>query len=69
MKQSMIDIQIEYDEPILIYYDSISVINILKNPTMHSNMNHIPINYHFVREQVVEKNIQVEYVDTKEQIA
>jgi hypothetical protein len=35
---------------------------------MHSNTKHIPIKYHFLWEQVVEKNIRVEYVVTKEQV-
>ena len=30
---------------------------------------HIPIKYHFLQEQVAEKNIRVEYVVTKEQVA
>jgi hypothetical protein len=36
---------------------------------MHSKMKHIPIKYHFLWEQVAEKNIKVEYVGTKEQVA
>ena len=36
---------------------------------MHSKTKHIPIKYHFLREQVAEKNIRVEYVGTKEQVA
>lgn len=32
-------------------------------------MKHIPIKYHFVREEVAKKNIKVEYIGTKEQIA
>jgi hypothetical protein len=32
-------------------------------------MKHIPIKYHFLREQVAKKNIRVEYVGTKEQVA
>jgi hypothetical protein len=32
-------------------------------------MKNIPINYHFLWEWVVEKNIKVEYVGTKEQVA
>jgi hypothetical protein len=36
---------------------------------MHSKMKHIPIKYHFLWEQVVEKNIKVEYVSTKKQVA
>jgi hypothetical protein len=69
MKQTLTDIQVKYDEPIPIYCDNTSTINILKNPMMHSKTKHIPIKYHFLREQVVEKNIRVEYVGTKEQVA
>jgi hypothetical protein len=69
MKQTLTDIQVEYDEPIPIYCDNTSAINISKNPMMHSKMNHIPIKYHFLWEQVAEKNIRVEYVGTKEQVA
>jgi hypothetical protein len=69
MKKTLTDIQVEYDEPIPIYCDNTSAINISKNPVMHSKMKHIPIKYHFLRERVAEKNIKVEYVGTKEQVA
>jgi hypothetical protein len=68
MKQTLIDIQVEYDEPIPIYCDNTSAISISKNPMIHSKMNHIPIKYHFLWEQVVENNIRVEYVGTKEKV-
>jgi hypothetical protein len=42
--------------------------SISKNLVMHSKMKHIPIKYHFLWEQVAEKNIRVEYVGTKEQV-
>jgi hypothetical protein len=35
---------------------------------MHSKTKRIPIKYHFLWEQVAEKNIRVEYVGTKEQV-
>jgi hypothetical protein len=35
---------------------------------MHSKTKHIPIKYHFLWEQVAEKNIRVEYVGIKEQV-
>jgi hypothetical protein len=69
MKKTLTDIQVEYDEPIPIYFDNTCAISISKNPAMHSNMKHIPIKYHFLREQVAEKSIRVEYVGTKEQVA
>ena len=68
MKQNLKDIQVEYDEPIPIYFDNKSVISILKNPLMHSKTKNIPIKYHFLQEHVAEKNIRVEYVGTKEQV-
>jgi hypothetical protein len=69
MKQTLTDTQVEYDEPIPIYYDNTSAISISKNPMMHSKMKHILIKCHFLRERVVEKNIGVEYVGKKEQVA
>ena len=69
MKQTLTDIQVEYDEPIPIDCDNKSAIGISKNPMMHSKTNHIPIKYHFLWEQVAENNIRVEYVGTKEQVA
>jgi hypothetical protein len=68
MKQTLTDIHVEYDDPIPIYCDNTSSINISKNQVILSKPNHIPIKYHFLWEQVVEKNIIVEYVVTKEQV-
>jgi hypothetical protein len=68
MKQTLIDIQVEYDKPIPIYCDNTNAICISKNSVMHSKTKHILIKYHFLRKQVAEKNIRVEYVGTKEQV-
>jgi hypothetical protein len=69
MKQMLEDIHIHYDEPIPIFCDNTSAISISKNPVMHSKTKHIPIKFHFLREQVMSKVIKVEYVGTKDQIA
>eukprot|EP00253_Pinus_taeda_P026574 PITA_26574 len=68
MKQTLQDLQVQFSEPIPIFCDNTSAINISKNPVMHSKTKHISIKYHFVREQVAEKNIKLDYVGTKEQI-
>ena len=52
MKQTLEDIQVKYDEPIPILCDNTSVINISKNLVMHSKTKHVPIKFHFLREQV-----------------
>ena len=69
MKQTLQDIHVKYDEPTPILYDNNSAINISKNPMMNSKTKHIPIKFNLIREHVVEKNIKLEYIGTKEQIA
>ena len=61
--------KVEIKEPVFMFCDNTSVINILKNPVMHSKTKYIAIKYHFVRELVQDKEIILEYVHTKEQIA
>jgi hypothetical protein len=69
MKQTLEDVQVKYDHPITINCDNTSAINISKNHVMHSKTKHIPIKYHFLRDQVSQKVVKVEYIDTKEKIA
>jgi hypothetical protein len=68
MKKTLQDIHVEYEEPIMILCDNTSAINISKNPVMHSKTNHIQIKFHFLREQVIEKNINLEHIGSKEKI-
>ncbi len=68
MKQTLHDLQVKFDEPLPIFCDNTSAISISKNLVMHSKIKHILIKYYFVREQVAEKNIKVEYIGMKEQI-
>ena len=68
MKQTLQDLQIQFSEPIPIFCDNTSAISISKNHVMHSKTKHILIKYHFVREQVAENNIKLEYVGTIEQV-
>ena len=69
MMQTLQDIQIKCSPPISILCDNTSAISILKNPVMHSKTKHIPIKYHFLREQVLEQKVKLEYVPSKEQVA
>lgn len=54
---------------VIIYYDNTSAINISKNPMTHSKKKHISIKYHYLREQVQEKQVKLEFVTFKEQLA
>ena len=54
---------------VTLYCDNTSAINISKNHVMHTNKKHIAIKYHYVRELVQDKEVKMEYVNTKEKIA
>ena len=68
MRKTLQDIQITCTPPISILCDNTSAISISKNPVMHSKTKHIPIKYHFLREQVLEQKVKLEYVPSKEQV-
>ena len=53
----------------ILYCDNTSAINISKNPVMHAKTKHIAIKYHHVRKLVEDKQVKMEYIHTKEQIA
>ena len=68
MMQTLQYIQIKCSPPISIFCDNTSAISISKNHVMHSKTKHIPINYHFLREQVLEQKVKLAYVPSKYQV-
>ena len=69
MKKKLEGLLMKYENPIIINFDNTSAINMSKNLSTHSKTKHIPIKYHFLREQVSQKVVKLEYVDTKEHVA
>eukprot|EP00253_Pinus_taeda_P005554 PITA_05554 len=69
MMQTLQDFQINCTPPISILCNNTSEIIISNNLVMHSKTKHIPIKYHFLREQVLEQKVKLEYVPSKEQVA
>ena len=69
MIQTLADLEVQYTAPIPIHCDNMSSISVSKNPVFHSKTKHIPIKYHFLREQVTNQIVKVHYIPTIEQIA
>ena len=69
MKQILKDIKIEISEPIFIHCDNKSRVNMFKNLVLHLKTKHIPIKYHMLIEKVIEKEIRLEHVSIRENIA
>ena len=66
MKHTLEDLHVKYEHPIVINYDNTNAINISKNLLMHSKTKNISIKYHFLRDQVSQKVVKLEYADTRE---
>lgn len=56
-------------DSMILYCNNISAINISKNHVQHSRTKDIDIRHHFIRELVVGKEIELEYVPTEKQLA
>ena len=52
-----------------LWCDNLSAIYLTANPVFHSRMKHVEIDFHFVRELIAWKSIQVKYLSTVDQVA
>ncbi|XXG45853.1 hypothetical protein AAC387_Pa02g0824 [Persea americana] len=59
--------KVDYGIPIA--SDSISSIMLASNPIFHARTKHIEIHYHFIREKVLNKEIDFVYTATKDEVA
>ncbi len=57
------------DAPVVIYCDKISSILLVNNPVYHVRTKHIEVHYHFIREKVLTKEIDLIDVNIKNQVA
>ena len=56
-------------EPTQICIDNKSAIALAKNPILHDRSKHIDTRYHYIRERVTNKEVQLEYMRSHDQIA
>ena len=57
------------DNPTVIYENNQGAMELTKNPKFQNRMKHIEVLYHYVREQVDNKNISVKYCRTEDMLA
>lgn len=57
------------NKPMLIREDNMQAIKLAKNPVISDRSKYIDIKWHFVREKIAEKRIQIEYIPTEDQLA
>ncbi len=57
------------DAPVVIYCDNISSILLANNPVYHVRTKHIEVHYHFIREKVLARKVNLIHVNTEDQVA
>lgn len=53
----------------LIWCDSVSDLSLASNPVFHARTKHIEVDYHFVREKVLRRDLFVRYVSSDDNVA
>ena len=55
--------------PPKLWCDNVFAPTIASNPIFHARTKHVEVDYHFVREKVLHKDLQVKYISTSDQLA
>jgi len=55
--------------PPTLWCDNLGALSLASNPVYHARIKHIEVDYHFIREKVVNKDISTRYISTLDQIA
>jgi hypothetical protein len=69
LQKLLSDLGQSVDAHVVIYCDNISSILLANNLVYHVRTKHIEVHYHFVREKVLAKEIDLIHVSTKYQVA
>lgn len=48
-----------------LYCDNLSAIRLVENPIFHARTKHVEVHYHFIREKVLQEEIELKHVRTK----
>jgi hypothetical protein len=53
----------------LIWCDNVSALSLASNPVFHARTKHIEVDYHFVREKVVNHDLMIKFISIDDQLA
>jgi hypothetical protein len=62
------DIQFALSQAPIIWFDNVSALALASNLVYHARTKHIEIDYHFVREKVINRDIMLKFISTHDQL-
>jgi hypothetical protein len=65
----LIEIGVQSFAQAKLWCDNLGAKYLASSPVLHGRMKHIEVDYHFVRERVAKKLLQIEFIPTGDQIA
>ncbi|TYK08058.1 putative mitochondrial protein [Cucumis melo var. makuwa] len=69
IQQLLCDLHVPLKTSQTLWCDNVFAISLAHNPVFHARTKHIEIDYHFVREKVIRKDIFIRYVSSNNQLA
>jgi hypothetical protein len=63
------DIQIPLPVSPIIWCDNVSALSLAANPVYHAKTKHIKVDYHYIKEKVLNKDITISFISTSDHIA
>ena len=55
--------------PSMLWCDNVSTLALASNPIFHARTKHIEVDYYYIREKVLSKELQVHFISTLDQLA
>lgn len=65
----LLDLGIHSSQPPILYCDNTGATYSCANPVYHSRMKHVALDYHFVREKVMDGSLRVHHINSFDQLA
>jgi hypothetical protein len=63
------ELKIFLSTPPVLWCDNVSALALASNPVFHARTKHIEVDYHFVREKVLNRDIIIKFISTQDQVA
>jgi hypothetical protein len=63
------ELRVSLSIPPVLWCDNIGALALASNPVFHARTKHIEVDYHFVREKVLNRDILIKFINTHDQVA